>query len=465
MTTINGGTLAPGNSTGTLNVGGNLVFTSAATYLIQISSTSASKTVVSGTAKLAGVVQVALQPGAPQGGFYTILTATGGITGTFSGVSASLPNAGHLTYDANDVFLAFSPQITPGTGAMQGGFQMTNAFLSLLLDPYVDNRSGGFGPAMPFAPEQDALPPELALAYAKALKAPPMPRVRPGVLADAAPFNVWGAAFGGTSSMSGDAGSHQLTTHTGGFAAGLDYRPAPDTVVGFALAGGGTTWSLAAGLGGGRSDVFQAGVSGSRRFGAAYLSGALSYGSFWVSTNRTVTVAGTDQLDARFLAQDFAGRLEGGYRVPSTLAFSVTPYAALQAQSFTAPAYGETAVAGSPQFALSYNAKTATAVRAELGSRADKLFRMADGTALKLFGRLAWAHDWQSDPSLNAVFLGLPTASFVVNGAAPPRDLLLLTAGAEWRLRNGWSLLAKLDGEFADGSQTYAGTARAQYAW
>jgi uncharacterized protein with beta-barrel porin domain len=90
---------------------------------------------------------------------------------------------------------------------------------------------------------------------------------------------------------------------------------------------------------------------------------------------------------------------------------------------------------------------------------------MADGTALKLFGRLAWAHDWQSDPSLNAVFLGLPTASFVVNGAAPPRDLLLLTAGAEWRLRNGWSLLAKLDGEFADGSQTYAGTARAQYAW
>jgi autotransporter-associated beta strand protein len=46
MTTINGGTLAPGNSTGTLNVGGNLVFTSAATYLIQISSTSASKTVV-----------------------------------------------------------------------------------------------------------------------------------------------------------------------------------------------------------------------------------------------------------------------------------------------------------------------------------------------------------------------------------------------------------------------------------
>jgi uncharacterized protein with beta-barrel porin domain len=53
----------------------------------------------------------------------------------------------------------------------------------------------------------------------------------------------------------------------------------------------------------------------------------------------------------------------------------------------------------------------------------------------------------------------------VVNGAAPPRDLLLLTAGAEWRLRQGWSMLAKFDGEFADRSQTFAGTARAQYRW
>ena len=64
-----------------------------------------------------------------------------------------------------------------------------------------------------------------------------------------------------------------------------------------------------------------------------------------------------------------------------------------------------------------------------------------------------------------ASFLGLPTASFVVNGATPPKDLLLLTAGAEWRLHTGWSLLAKFDGEFADRSRTYTGTGRAQYAW
>src|ERR1019366_8888076 len=52
-------------------------------------------------------------------------------------------------------------------------------------------------------------------------------------------------------------GSHDLSARTGGFAAGADYRVSPFTMLGFALAGGGTNWSMAQGLGGGRSDAFQ----------------------------------------------------------------------------------------------------------------------------------------------------------------------------------------------------------------
>jgi hypothetical protein len=40
----------------------------------------------------------------------------------------------------------------------------------------------------------------------------------------------------------------------------MDYHLSPDSLVGFALAGGGTNWNLAQNLGGGRSDAFQAGV-------------------------------------------------------------------------------------------------------------------------------------------------------------------------------------------------------------
>jgi uncharacterized protein with beta-barrel porin domain len=70
-----------------------------------------------------------------------------------------------------------------------------------------------------------------------------------------------------------------------------------------------------------------------------------------------------------------------------------------------------------------------------------------------------------SDPSLTAAFQALPGASFIVNGATPPADLGLVSAGAELRFANGWSLGAKFDGEFSDRAQTYAGTATARYVW
>jgi uncharacterized protein with beta-barrel porin domain len=80
-------------------------------------------------------------------------------------------------------------------------------------------------------------------------------------------------------------------------------------------------------------------------------------------------------------------------------------------------------------------------------------------------GRLAWAHDWVTNPALTATFQALPGASFVVSGAAPRHDSALLTFGPEITWRNGWSLMAKFDGDFANGAQIYAGTGRLRYAW
>src|SRR5207248_1523550 len=79
-----------------------------------------------------------------------------------------------------------------------------------------------------------------------------------------------------------------------------DYRIAPNTLAGFALAGGGTNFSVGNGLGSGRSDLFQAGAYARHTMGAAYVAAALAYGWQDVTTNRTVTLAGLDQLQARF---------------------------------------------------------------------------------------------------------------------------------------------------------------------
>jgi uncharacterized protein with beta-barrel porin domain len=83
---------------------------------------------------------------------------------------------------------------------------------------------------------------------------------------------------------------------------------------------------------------------------------------------------------------------------------------------------------------------------------------------LVLRGRLVWAHDWMTDPSLGAVFETVP-ASFTVNGAAPPKDSALTTAAAELHFTSNWTAIAKFDGQFGAGSQSYSGTGTLKYSW
>jgi outer membrane autotransporter protein len=256
-------------------------------------------------------------------------------------------------------------------------------------------------------------------------------------------------------------GSHDLSATTAGGAAGLDYRLAPGTVVGFALAGGGTSWGLAQGLGTGKSDAFQAGLYGTARSGSAYLAAALAYTNHWMSTDR-FAFAG-DHLSANFNAQSFGGRVESGYRF-ATIYGGLTPYAAIQSQTFHTPGYTETDLTNGG-FALGFNSRSATDTRSELGGRFDRLLLLNPEAALTLRGRVAWAHDWISDPSLATLFQTLPGASFVVNGATPAKNSALTSAGVEYRLANGVVLLGKFDGEFASHASTYAGTGTVRYTW
>jgi uncharacterized protein with beta-barrel porin domain len=282
----------------------------------------------------------------------------------------------------------------------------------------------------------------------------------------AARWGVWGQAYGGYNKTDGNttAGSHDSTARTYGLATGFDYRVSGDTMVGFALAGAGENWGLSGGLGGGRGEALQLGAYGSKQLGAAYVSGAVSYAVHNVTTDRTITVAGSDHLTANFTAQSVGGRLETGYRLQTAYA-GVTPYAAAQVQDFFTPSYGETAVSGSNVFALSYGARSTVATRTELGAWFDKMMALDQGNALSLRRRAAWANDHQSNQGIGATFQTLPGASFTVNGAAPATNLALVTAGVEYRLANNVSVGAKFEGELASNSQTYAGTGTVRYVW
>ena len=58
MTVINGGTLSPGNSPGTLTVQGNLTFSPGSTYLVEIRGAVSDRVDVGGTAALVGALRL-----------------------------------------------------------------------------------------------------------------------------------------------------------------------------------------------------------------------------------------------------------------------------------------------------------------------------------------------------------------------------------------------------------------------
>jgi autotransporter-associated beta strand protein len=329
-----------------------------------------------------------------------------------------------------------------GTGAQQTTFDAMSQFMGLLTDPFMQ-RNGTSSPS----PGVTGYAEEGASAYAATrktdafamfTKAPPAPFVQH--------WSVWAAGFGGSQSTDGNAaaGSNNTTSSVYGTAVGADYLFSPNTIAGFALAGGGTNFSVA-GSGSGRSDLFQAGAYVRHTEGAAYISAALAYGWQDITTTRTVTAAGFDQLRAEFNANAYSGRVEGGYRfvAPWTGGVGITPYAAGQFTTFDLPSYAEQVLSGTGTFALAYGAKDVTDLRSELGFRTDKSWALPNGV-LTLRSRFAWAYDFDPDRSIGATFQALPGAFFVVNGASQAHDSALTTVSAEMKWKNGWSVAATL---------------------
>jgi uncharacterized protein with beta-barrel porin domain len=238
-----------------------------------------------------------------------------------------------------------------------------------------------------------------------------------------------------------------------------------DTLLGFALAGGATQFSVAGG-GSGRTDLFQAGAFVRHTIGAAYVTAAAAYGWQDITTDRTVTANGSERLRANFNANAFSGRIESGYRyvAPMIAGIGLTPYAAAQVTAFDLPNYAEQTLGGVSTFALNYAAKDVTATRSELGLGSDKSFAVQDGV-LTLRGRAARAHNFDAGRSVAATFQTLPGASFVVNGAVLASDAALVTTAAEVKWLNGISLAATFEGEFSDVTQSYAGKGVVRYAW
>ncbi|WP_429273634.1 autotransporter outer membrane beta-barrel domain-containing protein [Paraburkholderia sp. EB58] len=319
---INNGTVVPGGTRGnigTLSVGGNYTQASTATLSIEVSPMSASQLKVNGSATLNGVLAITYDPGTYTARKYTIVSASGGVSGKFSSTTATLSGGANLgtlqssvTYDTNsaDLVLANASTTTPvvvapndtsiytalGTAAVMNAQGTTAALL---------DRTGGASTATPGAP------------------------------------NGWVRATGAQTKVGSSNGEPGFQANQYGFLAGLEQRLGDYTL---GVAGGYTHTDLDEQITGdsGATDTLRAALYASRWLGPVSVSGTLGYGIDFLSQKRPFAGVGTAEGD--HMGQEFTTGAQAS--LPLTLGSVVlTPRVGLRYAYFHANSFGESGAA------------------------------------------------------------------------------------------------------------------------
>jgi outer membrane autotransporter protein len=512
-----GGVLAPGNSVGTLTVSGNLVFAAASLYMVELQGSSADRTNVTGTATLAGTVLASPLSG-NLARSYSILSAAGGLSGTFnSAVAPALFTAG-FGYTPTNVSLNLTSTISQISGltrnesavatALDNSFNATGVtFASLFglsraqLPAAMDMLSGegvsgtqetAFGASSMFTSimmDQGAFwrnretvdvngvtfaGQPLGYAAEKKSKTSDHPAFKSMPTKEPALFEqrwrAWLTSFDGTTKLNGEdgIGSATLSYNTGGLAAGLDYQFAPDLLAGFAIGGSTSNFSVRDRIMSGNLEGAHFGGYAVKTWREIYAAAALSFSTFRNSETRSIVGIGlTETASASFGSNLLSGRVEAGWK-QSFNWFSVTPFAAVRVSQLWQNGFTETnplPTGAIDQLGLTYNSKSVTSLPTFLGAQFDTRFTFRNGMALSPYARLSWVHEFMPDRTIGASFIALPAAAFTVDGPRAASDAARIDAGAKLAVApNAW-VFASFDGEFSSRGQSYAGKAGAKVAW
>jgi len=271
-------------------------------------------------------------------------------------------------------------------------------------------------------------------------------------------WNIWAAGYGGRSIAEGSqaAGTHQSTMDTTGLAFGLDFFPGSNSTFGVAFGFDQSGFVLEDGFGTGDSNGISAAIYASRYFENSYIESVLAYGRNDVTTDRTVTIAGTDRFAADVTTTNIAAEIEAGFYMGR-----FTPFAALRVQSLTVPAYAETTVSGASTYALSYAGQTTTSLRSEVGVAVS----LAANDTGSLGLRASWAHEFMEPAATMTEFQAIPGAPFSVRGAMPDSDSLIVALHGEYGDGTGFYAGADIKAEYSGNAQDYGGSLTIGYRW
>ncbi len=500
---VNNGTVAPGNSIGTLTVNGSYTQAAGSSYTVEtnaqgqsdriaVSGAPGTATIAAGTSVL--VAPAATGPYAPRT-TYTILSASGGVTGTYSSVASNLPFLlPSLSYDANNVYLAlqiggFARQAqTPNQAAVgaaldAGAIGATGDFATVLGAFSTMNAQQGVAALNTISGQNYSAFSSTGIATTQIFMtnfANTVGGTSGGgnrvALAQAcdvacdssepARWGAWGGALGGFGVVGGTANAGTLTYNLGGFAAGLDRRVTDELLVG--VTAGFTSGSQWVGgfSGRGLSDTFQAGLYASYAKNAIYVDGLAAYAYSDNQMQRQITIPGLSRTaNGRTGANLFFGQLEAGYRfdIGGRADAYITPFARLQGATATQSAFSES---GAGALDLSVAAQTTNSLRSVLGAQLGGALDLGWRDRLAMTVKLGWGHEYADTARpVAASFVGAPASGFTTYGAAPQRDSVVLGLSASTAIADATSLYFRYEGNISSQDSNQALTAGFRMTW
>jgi autotransporter-associated beta strand protein len=503
---VNAGTLAPGNSIGLLTVNGSYTQMAGSTYQVEVNNVGQGDRInVGGAAAIqGGTVQVLAQPGSyANSTTYTILRATGGVSGVYSGVTSNFAFlTSTLSYDANDVFLtlalgqnAFTPTflaLTPNQKAVGAALNQSFANASgdfatvigalaglntaqgpVALDtisgqPYADFGTMNTNNAAMF---MNALGQQMANARGGSASAGQRQALAQACEIEACdavgPLSAWASALGGLGSVLGDGNASTLTYNFGGAAAGLDYRFDPRFLVGIGTGyTHGTQW-VNSFMGQGWSDSVSVAAYGSFTQSGFYLDALAGYAYFNNQLQRQILIPGLQQRTATGStgANQFLGQAEGGYKldVYAPAAASITPFGRLQISSVTQNAFSES---GAQSLSLNVAQQTTNSLRTTVGADLASSIGLGNERKLDVAVRLGWQHELaDTGRPITAAFAGAPGNSFTVFGATPARDAAVVGFQATTNIAQATKVYLRYDGGVGGSTDNHAINVGLRRSW
>ena len=481
-----GGTVAPGHqSIGTLTAA-NFGQAPGSTYQVEVGSNGTSDRInVTGITELidAPALQIVRADGGPYtlGTRYTVLTAAGGVTGTYAltgdtQLTAFLGFA--AAYDPNNVYLDVA-QVRPFTAAAQTTNQLgTAAGLGTLpvtgpLSTAILNLASDAAAQQAFdqlSGEVHASARSVLLSDSQFVRDAALSRLRgtsgrPGTAVaeacDAATscavldeMTFWMRGFGSWGRWNGDGNAATVWRNTGGLFVGADIPVMERGKAGLLVGYSNTSFQAIGRNSTGTSDNFHLGVYGGAQWGDLALRSGLAYTWHTLSTVRSIAFQGfSDTARGSYTAgtMQVFGELGYGLQLGRT---AVEPFANFAYAGLRTDGFSETGGAA----ALTSWGSFADATFSTLGVRASTEFTVGS-VAATAKGSAGWRHAFgDTTPASTFAFAG--GGAFTVLGVPIAQDSAVIDAGVDVSLAPNVDLGISYGGQFGAGAfdQSVRGT-------